>query len=271
MVKKVAVPLILLSALVWADTLDFARQEIVVTNLLHPDRPKQKTAVSLDAKALEVLKQASYDRGRTVADFLLANPKQRQRLERMRLDNHRADTRYLSDGTISTDYVFPIAGDIIEQILPAPDEPRLLGKLACPCCGQAWPEDRVPPEGVELVPLDDENTPEWTGILVDVRGLDFEPALFPMVVTEQDEEVYGPSFTDEEQLAGSGMFGYYTSQSKAVLTDRIGSNPLVVRALAVTGSNSCDPIISGYDAGRMHASTANLDLMAECRVGFLVD
>jgi hypothetical protein len=270
-VKNAVISLILLSALVWADTLDYARQEIVVTTLQHPDQPKQKTAPSLDAKALEVLKQALYDRDRTVADFLFANSKQRQRLERMRLDNRRADTRYLSDGSISTDYVFPIAGDIIEQVLPAPGERRLLGKLACPCCGQAWPEGRVPPEGVELVPLEDENTPEWTGILVDVRGLDFEPALFPMVVTEEDEEVYGPSFTDEEHLARSGIIGYYTSQSDAVLADRIGSNPLVVRALAVTGTNSCDPVVSGYDAARIHASAANLDLMAECRVGFLVD
>jgi len=271
MVKSAVVLLLLLSALVRADTLDFARQEIVVTSLQHPDEPKQKTDISLDMQALEVLKQVSYNRDRTVADFLQANPKQQQRLERMRLDNRRADTRFLSDGTISTDYVFPITGDIIEQILPSPDERRLLGRLACPCCGQAWPEDRDPPEGIELVPLEDENTPEWTGILVDVRGLDFRPALFPMVVTEEDEEVYGPSFADEERLAGSGMVGYHTSRSEAVLADRIGSNPLVVRALAVAGANSSDPVISDYDAGRMHASAANLDLMAECRVGFLVD
>lgn len=271
MAKNTVIVLTLLSALVWADTLDFGRQEIVVTNLLRPDQPKQKTPPSLDTKALEVLKQASYDRTRTVADFLLANPKQRQRLERMRLDNRRADTRFLSDGTISTDYVFPLVGDIIEQILPAPGKRRLLGKLACPCCGQAWPEDRDPPEGLELAPLEDESTAEWTGILVDAQGLGLAPALFPAVVTEQDEEVYGPSFADEERLAGSGMVGYYTSQSDAVLTDRIGSNPLVVRALTVAGSNSCDPVISDHDAGRMHSSAANLDLMSQCRVGFLVD
>jgi hypothetical protein len=91
------------------------------------------------------------------------------------------------------------------------------------------------------------------------------------VVTSEDKVVIGPEFADEDEMAELGLFGYYTSQNDAVMSERIGSNPLVVRAVDITGMNRCDPQVSDYDAALIHGSALNLEHLSECRVGMLVD
>jgi len=255
-----------------ADTLDFSRYAVVVTcSEKSPLATAADLSADLSARVLAVLESTSYDQTWSVAAFLASHPQVRRKLERMTFDSRRSNPRYLSDGTVSVDYEFGLRGGVLRLLLPPTGTGRLLGRTACPCCGQPWPEGKEPPPGVKLVPFEEPNAPSYSGILIDVRGLGFKPALFPRVVTEEDAEVIGPGFTDEGNLAENGMFGYYRDRNEAVLSERIGSNPLVIRALAVTGANSSNPVISRFDARRVHSSKANLELLLLCRVGLITD
>ncbi len=256
--------------LVSADTLDFSRQAVYVT-MLERQNLGSFAHGNLTARVLEVLGRASYDRDITVREFLTSHPREALRLERMTLPVIQGETRFGSDGSVSTDYRVPLTGSIMVQILPKTGGGRLLGRVACPCCGQEWPEGVDVPEGVELVPYETGADPGYTGILIDGRGLGYKPALFPRVVNEKDLEVYGPGFVEEKELAVSGMVAYYQSRTEALASERIGANPLAVRAIGVTGTNACDFVVSAHDAAKIHSSKANLELLAKCRVGFLVD
>jgi len=258
------------TACVWADTLDFSQQKVVVT-LSEDGGVAFFSDNNMDARALSVLEAASYDRDLTVDDFLAAHPREAARLKRMTLNGQRGATKYLSDGSVSTEYDFSLTGAVLNQLVPKTGGGRLLGRVACPCCGQEWPEGREVPPGVELVPYENGRTPAYTGILIDCRGLGYEPAVFPKVVTEADEEVYGPGFVEEKELAADGMVAYYRTRTEALMSERVGASPLVVRAIGITGMNSCDPVVTAYDAARIHGSRSNLGIMARCRVGFLVD
>ncbi|MEO0079409.1 MAG: hypothetical protein ABIK44_01870 [candidate division WOR-3 bacterium] len=251
-----------------ADTLDFSRYAVVVSSIA--ENPLAAGS-NLSSRALSVLANASYDQTWSVEAFLASHPQIRRKLERMTFDSRRSSPRFLSDGMVTVDYEFSLLGGVMRLLLPPTGTGRLLGRAACPCCGQPWPEGREPGPGVKLVPYEDPNAPVWTGILIDVRGLGFKPALFPRVRTENDEEVIGPGFTDEEHLAENGVFGYYRDRDEARLSERIGSDPLVIRAISVTGSNFCDPVISRHDAVRIHSTRANLELLRQCRVGLITD
>ncbi len=267
---SIALTVTLLLSSVWADTLDYARQTVVVTSLETGSIGLQVTQ-SLQRRALNLLGQATYDRSRTVAGFLAANPQAERKLERIALESRQGATRFLSDGAVSTEHEFPINGAILNAILPPTGNGKLLGKTACPCCGQAWPEGKEPPPGIKLVPLESGNGQTWSGILIDATNLGLQPALFPRVVTEEDEEVIGPGFASAEKLAQFGLVGWFRDRTQAFVSERVGPNPLLIRALRVTGTNSCDVVISHYDAARIHGSKANLQLLSECRVGLLVD
>jgi hypothetical protein len=265
------VPLLaVLVAIAGADSLDYVRQSIIVVNLETGAIDMQNLAV-LNSRALQALKSASYDRDWTVGSYLSSHPLAQRRLERMNLANQRLGTKYLSDGTVSTAYEFPLAGAVLGLILPVTSAPRLLGRTACPCCGQPWPEGKEPPPGVKLVPYETGTVPDYTGILIDAKGLECRPALFPRVVTESGDEVVGADFAKPEQMAQTGLVGYFHDRTQALTADRIGPSPLIVRAIGIAGTNSCDLIISQADAARIHGSRSNLDLLSRCRVGFLLD
>jgi hypothetical protein len=253
-----------------ADSIDFTRQSIIVVSLETGAMDLQNLAV-LSSRALAALKSASYDRDWTVGSWLSSHPLAQRRLERMNLASHRLGTKFLSDGAISTEYEFPLTDAVLNLLRPATSTPRLLGKVACPCCGQPWPKDKEPAPEFVLVPYEDGAGFEYTGILIDAKGLDSRPALFPQVVTESGDEVIGPDFAKPELAAQSGLVGYFLDRTVALSSERIGANPLVVRAIGVSGTNSCDLVVSQADAARIHGSKSNLDLLGRCRVGFLMD
>jgi hypothetical protein len=202
------VPLLaILAAVAGADSLDYARQSVVVVSIETGAVDMQNMA-ALNGRALQALKSASYDRDWTVGSYLSSHSLVQRRLERMNLASRRLGTKYLSDGTVSTEYEFPLTGAVLGLMLPARSAPRLLGRTACPCCGQPWPEGKETPADVKLVPYETGTVPEYTGIVIDAKGLACRPALFPRVVTESGDEVVGADFAKPEQLAQSGLVGY---------------------------------------------------------------
>lgn len=267
MMRYLTVLVLAIAGLASAASVDFNRQVAVVVvadNALDMG-PGPATAKS----AMDGLRAALYDRNQTVAQYLATHPLAERKLGRVTLDWRKGETRYLSDGTASTEYFYSYTGPFLNVVLPVTGNGRLVGRAACPCCGQAWPADREPGTGVKLVPLEVDGPTNYTGILVDAGGLDLAPALFPRVVTEDGREVVGPGFADPSPLAERGQARYFSSRIEASADDRVGYSPLVVRALRVAGTNNCDLVISQYDAGRIHGSRNSVKLLAECRIGIL--
>jgi hypothetical protein len=253
-----------------ADSLDYTRVSVVVVSNETGAVSAQSTSV-LKERTLQTLRSAFYDRDWTVGSYLVSHPLVQRRLERMNLTSERLGTKYLSDGTVSTEYEFPLTGSVLGLMLPVRSTPRLLGRTACPCCGQPWPEGKEPPAGVKPIPYETGDAPQYTGILIDAKGLDSRPALFPQVVTESGDDVFSADFAEPAPMTQYGLVGYFHDRTQALSADRMGSYPLIVRALGIAGANSCDLVISRADAARIHGSKANLELLSRCRVGFLID
>ncbi len=263
--RQLVVLLLIVGVWAAAATVDFEQQVVVVSS----EGGESDPGPEMVKAALDALRQAVYDRDRTVEQFLAANPAAERRFGRLRLDWRRGATRYRSDGPATTDFHFSYLGPFLNLVLPATGNGRLLGPTACPCCGQPWPADREPPAGVKLVPLETGGPTDYTGVLIDATELDPQPAFFPAVVTEDNREVFGPGFADPAYLAERGAVRYYTSRVAAQNDERIGTRPLLVRAVAVAGRNRCDLVVSQYDAVRLHGSRNLLKLLAECRVGVI--
>jgi hypothetical protein len=253
-----------------ADSLDYTRVSVVVVSN-ETSAASAPSAAVLKERTLQTLEAAFYDRDWTVGSYLASHPLVQRRLERMNLTSERLGTKYLSDGTVSTEYEFPLTGSVLGLMLPVRSAPRLLGRVACPCCGQPWPEGKELPAGVKPVPYETGATATYTGILIDAKGLGAKPALFPQVVTESGDDVYSTDFAEPEQISQYGLVGYFLDRTRAMTADRLGPSPLVIRALGIAGANSCDLVISQADAARIHSSKSNLELLSRCRVGFLVD
>lgn len=260
----------LLLAAVSADTLDFSTWTVKLTTF------EQLTTVpdsssELLSRGLAMLRSSYFDDIQTVADYLFANPKVNRKLEKLRLQPVRSQTKFLSDGTMSVEYEIPLTGSILQTIMPRTGGGVPVGPMACPTCGQTWPEGREVPPGITLVPLEESNVTTYTGVLLDARGVDFNRALFPRIVNEDGRIVYGPEFFLPTYAIERGAVGYYNSLPAAMTDDRVGYNPLRINAIRAAGKNTTDLMIADSDARRLHGSLENLKLLERCRVVILTD
>lgn len=222
----------------------------------------QSQAITLLKKGLYDIQ---YDATRTVEEFIHTHPDREGRLKNLLYD-HKTTQYYLTDGTIEYRLELSLKPEILALLLPTTQPTQLVVPMLCPYCGQEWPAGKKPPEGLQLKPKEIV-TIDYTGIIIDCRGLNLAPSLFPRLLTETFEEVYSINFADTQYLVERGLVTYINGD--VYDNTRIGYNPLRINALATVGDKPTDIKISSADAQRIHGSKNNLSLLRECRVAII--
>src|SRR3990172_521284 len=97
-----------------------------------------------------------------------------------------------------------------------------------------------------------ETQERYTGVIVEASGLGFSPGLTPRLLTADKQlEIYGPRRIAPQNLEAQGMTGYADSLLKARSDHRVGPNPLIVRAVGISGDRKGDLLVSPRDAERI--------------------
>jgi len=218
-------------------------------------RAGQIRAAELDAlrQILETAKGMRLTSETTVENFMLSSDVIRTRVEGVARNFRRVgDPVYMSDGSIELTVEMNLEGN--GQFFDAV-YPLSMGK------------------SLPLFQPQAKQSSSWvfTGLVIDARGLGARPAISPVILSENGDEVYGSGYADREWAVQYGMVGYAKELEAARMDERIGDNPLVVNAVKVSGSNRSDIVIGERDVRRIHSVEKNLKFLQECRVIILVD
>ncbi|HTY07871.1 MAG TPA: LPP20 family lipoprotein [Candidatus Edwardsbacteria bacterium] len=162
--------------------------------------------------------------------------------------------RYMSDGSVEIDMEMLLTGKVGDVLMP--DQ-----------MGEKKPTFASLPSNFNY----SEPQP-WTGLIVDaseVTGV--EPAMVPNVLDESGEGVYGQDFVPRESAVNYGVAQYAKSVDEAKkLTERVGTNPLVVKAIRASGLNKSDLVISDKDVETVATISDDTDVYEKCRVVIVV-
>lgn len=154
--------------------------------------------------------------------------------------------RYLSDGTVEVDVSMPVFGHgslaqaldfgqaIQEQVRqPYSSLPKYLAFKGYPLGFASAAKSEEPPAVQRLSAAQD-----YTGLIIDASGLAAEPAMGPFIVGAGARiHVSQKIDIDPNQIVQEGPLHYVEDLEQAKKdTERIGANPLVIRAKAATGS-----------------------------------
>ena len=105
------------------------------------------------------------------------------------------------------------------------------------------PVDYTPPTIPDYTPS--RSGGNYTGLVVDCRGIGrINFVMSPVIKNERGTKIYGHKNLDYDRIIREGMASYAQSMSEA---SRAGSNPLVVRAIALDDLNA-NPVLSMEDA-----------------------
>lgn len=133
-------------------------------------------------------------------------------------------------------------------------------------------------EGKVFAPSEEEYRPyrprteRYTGLIVVATGLGARPAMFPQVVDEnQGKVIFGPEVIDRKFAIERGVVGYATSVEKALLQKRVGSHPLIVKAVRAEGLNRARLVVPHQEALRIFAADLKGDFLRRCGVVIVLD
>ena len=110
-----------------------------------------------------------------------------------------------------------------------------------------------------------QGTGDFTGLLVDARGLGFVPQLSPRLVDASGKVLYGAGWVSPEVRGKVGVAAYFTGLEKAAAHPRVGDRPLVVKAESSKGQE----LVLGEEAVKKLAAARN-GWLSDGRVGVVI-
>ena len=117
---------------------------------------------------------------------------------------------------------------------------------------------------------DKDQKSEYTGIIVDARNISAEPALIFRLVDKEDSILYGPKIVNRHVAYRDGMAIYVQNKTKALESKRIGSNPLLIRAIDIVKGAACDLVLPSGKAAQLRAINKNSQILSRARVAIVL-
>lgn len=130
-------------------------------------------------------------------------------------------------------------------------------------------------------PIEQISSRVYSGIIIDARGRlpvhgefvrdKVYPCFFPEIWDENMNLIYERNMGNPDAEKAQGLVHYDWSDNEELYQDRIGTDPMHIRARKVYGFNRTDPVISREDALKILTVPENLRLLREGKVVILLD
>ena len=108
---------------------------------------------------------------------------------------------------------------------------------------------------------------DYTGLIVDCRGLELQPVMSPVIENVNGTKIYGHKNLDIDRVIREGMADYAVDLDNV---GRAGENPLVVKAVSAKNFNS-NPVLNIPDSNRVLIENHATKFLKDLKVVFLFD
>ena len=202
-------------------------------------------AAKIDAmrNILDVIKTIRVDSDTNVEMYMISSDFIRNKLHETIRKAQVIDKKYISNDGLELTIELPMLGSFIETMIPD------TGGLTVDVLG----------------------TEQESGIIIDASGLGAKPALSPRILDDRGRELYGASYIKRDYFLSKGLVAYRSKLDDAINSTRVGSNPMIIKAIRSTGPGSSDLIISKADAKRLKISSSNLSCLEKGNVIIVLD
>ena len=226
-------------------------------------RPIALRAAQKDAlhNLLEITKGMQVDSSTSVKDFTVESDVIDTQVNGLVKGALIVDYQYMPDGIAEVRLRLPLYGNLAQIIMPL--------AMAKPPAAPA-PTESVPAPAVKA--SESPSAPVvYTGMVVDARGIQARPAMFPRIFDEDSKEVYDSVNVDLEYAIKNGMSGYARELTMAQANQRVIGNPITVKAVRTSGPGKSDIIINNADAQKIRLSAESATFLKQCKVIIVLD
>lgn len=220
---------------------------------ISPDAIPGKAKQDARRNLIEILTRIAFDKENEDApppgDTLMAG------IEKLAMDAAIAEQHFTSDRAMEVTLETRMFGGFLQLVLPEE-------------IGEIPPLKIIPPEDEAHKPSAWE---KYTGLIIDARGLGIQPGIYPVIVSEQGDEVYSARFISREYAVQGGVCQYVCTPDHPLVTETAGPTPLVIRGLRKGGKTNRFIVISRSDADTIEKTAERHGFMKQCRVVIVLD
>lgn len=226
-------------------------------------RPIALRAAQKDAlrNLLEITKGVQVNSATAIKDFTVASDVVDKQIDGLVRNAEVADYQYISDGRAEVKLRIPLYGNLAKIIMP----------LAMAKPSAANPLTEAAPAPAVKALESPSATIVYTGIIIDARGIQARPAMSPRIFDEDGKKVYSLANVDIEYAIKNGMSGYVRDLTAAQTNQRIGANPITVKAVRTSGPGKSDIIIGNVDAQKVRSTAESASFLKQCKVMIVLD
>lgn len=131
-----------------------------------------------------------------------------------------------------------------------------------PAVPYSYPADEFPSR------IDNPIATDYTGLIINAKGLPVEPMILPSVFSEEGLEVYGRYNVDIRHAGKHGIVAYAHSEDEAMKLKAAGGHPYYT--VALKEMKGC-PVVADRDVRKIFSSRNTVDMLKKCRVIFIID
>ncbi len=239
-------------------------------------RLQTERAAELDAyrKVLEIVKGVRVDSNWTVGDMMQSVPEVKTSVEGIIKGMKRIDTKYYSDGgvdvIVQVDLEGMLASTVAKEVVKKSETKNTVAKKedgSKEVSAKDVKKEEIKKEGTKKEESKVEKkaeSGEVTGIIISVKGLGYQPVMYPRILDDKDNELFAADKADPALLSEGKLISYYLNESAAKNSDKVKDKPVVINAKSVR--NKAEIIIKNEDAKKI-----NRDLLRSGRLAIIVD
>ena len=239
------------------------------------DAPPEKLAGKINARPivlraaqkdslrnlLEITKGVQVDSSTLIKDFTEGDNIINTQINGLVKGASIVDYQYMPDGRAEVRLRITLYGNLAQTIMPL----AMAKPPAVPASTESVPVPAVKASESPSVPV------VYTGMVVDARGIQARPAMLPRIFDEDGKEVYSLANVDIDYAETQGISGYTRDLTAAQRNQRVGANPITVKAARISGSGKSDIIISNADTQKVKSSAESASFFKQCKVIIVLD
>jgi hypothetical protein len=226
-------------------------------------RPIALRAAQADAlrNLLEIIKSVQVDSATAIKDITVGSDVVDTQVNGLVKGAEVIYYQFMPDGRAEVKLRIPLYGNLAQIVMPL----AMAKPPAAPALNEAAPAPAV--KMLESLPAN----AVYTGVVIDARGIQARPAISPRIFDENGKEVYGLARVDLEYMVKNGMSGYARELTVAQSNQRVGANPIKIKAVRTSGTGKSDIIISNADAQNIRLSAKSASFLNQCKVMIVLD
>ncbi len=223
-------------------------------------RAKRAAIDTAYARLLEMAEAVRVDAESTTVNYISESYVVSTRVSGLIQNAEIVTLRHFEDGSYQIKMRMPIKGKegLASAVLPVQMEKAMRIGIAYEISIEHISEEAEPGEA-------------YTGLIVDARGLEVQPAMYPRLITMAGEVIYDLMRANPNAVIEKGLVEYCSDMEVAENSPRVGGNPLIVEAISVCGGYSADIVLTEEDAEKVLTLNSINNFFGEAKVIVVVD